>query len=318
MILGAGRDDIDDQAHQKKIARSYISKKKMFVLAIATGIIFLFVWRFLGSSETGPLIMGELEEKYSVEGLLVRKETVIDAPVDGELTLLVEEGERIRSGDVIAQIGVSEYFSDIDSKAGFVTIRSPESGVVMYIDGYEDILNYESKNILEISKNRLSEMDKKADKSTEFVKGQPAVKIIDSLAPLMICLELPGTFPKDRIAKDKIISFLGDKEYYRGIIVATDIGQVNSYVLIKVGSYPDSFQRKRWIKLDLIGERVSGFIVGTDSIVEKNGQTGIYIAKKFKHKWVQVKVEGRIKDQAAVSGEELTSGSYYVVNPLGF
>ncbi len=315
MILGAGRDDMDDQAHQKKIARSYLSKKRMFILAIATGIIFLSVWRFLGSSETGPLIVGELEERYSANGLLVRKETVVNAPAEGELAFLVEVGERVRAGDIIAQIEVPEYFSGVDSKAGFVTVRSPESGVVMNIDGKEDVLDYENKNILEISKNRLSEVDKEADKSTKFVKGQPAVKISDSLAPLLICLDLPGTFPKERIAKDKTISFFWDKEYYSGVIVDAEVGQVNSYVLLKVGSYPDSFHSSRRIKLDLIGERVSGFIIGRDSIVEKNGQPGIYIVKKFKHKWVQVKVEGRVKDQAAVSGEDLTSGSYYVVNP---
>ncbi len=70
--------------------------------------------------------------------------------------------------------------------------------------------------------------------------------------------------------------------------------------------------------MNLVGDRVSGYIVPVSSLVEKEGRTGLYIAKKYQQKWVPVKIEGIVDGKAAVTGEDLTAGGRYIANPSGF
>ncbi|MFZ5631577.1 MAG: HlyD family efflux transporter periplasmic adaptor subunit, partial [Bacillota bacterium] len=64
------------------------------------------IWSFTRSNlvKTANLYAGELKKLYVAEGVLVRDEAVITSPADGQLTMLVKEGERVRAGDSIAEV----------------------------------------------------------------------------------------------------------------------------------------------------------------------------------------------------------------------
>lgn len=53
---------------------------------------------------TAPARLGAVEELWTGQGLVVRREGVIYAPADGRLRLLTKEGEKVRPGDIICEI----------------------------------------------------------------------------------------------------------------------------------------------------------------------------------------------------------------------
>lgn len=292
--------------------------KKIFFLVILLIFALFIIWKISNSAETSPLITGELEKTYQVEGVIVRNETVVNSPDTGELSFLVEDGQRVRKGEKIAEVKTVTGV-DLGSPGTSVAIISPGSGVVINrVDGLEGILDDNQVNILEIAKTGLGKQSAAGqDGIIKCQKGQPVMKLVDNLAPITICLQLPEDFPRKKLERGKNIAFNWEKKYYSGIISDIRIYQGSFQLLLQVNNYPESFY-SRLVQIELVGDRESGYIVSVNSLVEKEGRTGIYIVKKHQQTWVPVIIEGIVDDQAAVTGEDLIVGGRYIVNPSGF
>lgn len=275
--------------------------------------------------QTGALGFGELKKTYIAEGLLIRDESVIFSPANGELVILVKAGERVRVGDSIAQVKTGA--SDLGSSATSQIIAT-KSGVVSYqIDGLEGVLQLGWLDILEgldqlldqlqinEVKNMKSDSQLKDGKLKKVDKGQPVLKIIDNLSPQVILLPVPDGYPPGILIKGGIISMISEKNEFNGRITEVKPFSGTQHFIIETSNYPVEFFNSRKLSLELVGESVSGMLVSKSSLVKKGEHEGIYIMNKQRLSWVPVKVEGIVKNKAVISGENMVPGTRYVINP---
>lgn len=277
------------------------------------------IWNFTRGSliKTEALCSGELKKLYAAEGVLLRNEFLIVSPADGQLKMLVEEGERVRVGDAVAEVRTIGDGSG--SPVSSELLITPVAGLVSSrIDGLEGVLKPDQVDILEVAGEKIKAAEAPVQDNSKCRKGQPVVKIIDNLTPLLICLKVPEGFPPDRIKKDGSITLVWENNEFAGRITAVRDRVSRPEVLISTLGYPAGLLYERKAGLSLVGGSVSGQLVPVKALVEKEGQAGIYIASKQQFNWVPVEVEGEVNDRAAISGEQVGPGTRYVVNPRWF
>ncbi len=318
MVRGAGNYETDDRAPGKAGSKFPALKILLFICGIF--ILYLLFFHFLhlvAPIQTATLAPGNLKLLCLAEGVLVRNETIITSPADGQLNILVQEGERVRVGDSVAEVKTLEGGAGAPARTAL--IRAPATGVVIYrTDGLEGVLNPGRVDILEIAGIKLKNAEnagRDQGKGGRCDKGQPVMKIVDNLSPVVICLEVPEGFPQERIKKGGIISMIWESSQFDGRIAEVRDYRGRPQVVVQASNYPGGFLHRRKVVLGMEGGTVSGFIVSTGSLVEKEGQAGLYITSKRQVKWVPVNVEGVVNDRAAVTGAGVTSGTRYVVNP---
>ncbi len=280
-------------------------------------VVLLQLWRAALPRQTAFLSAGELKKLYLAEGVLVRDETVITAPAGGQLNMLVQEGEKVRAGESIAE--VKTVAGDTARSNRTVLIRAPRSGVVICrTDGLEGVLNPGHVDILEVAGVKLRAGEgpgRDEGKGGRCDKGQPVLKIVDNLSPVVICLQVPDGFPPGLLKKGGTISMTWENSEFAGRITDARDYRGRPQLVVEVMSYPAGFLQQRKVILGLEGGTVTGCLVPAKSLVEKDGQAGLYIMDKHRVRWVPVSLEGVVDDTAAVSGAEVVPGTRYVVNP---
>lgn len=97
-----------DRARGRRL-RSFVIGGAVLVLAVTS----LTVWSlrrataisaFESRLECAQAAWGSVQEGFDTEAVVVRDETVIVAPIEGKVRLLVAEGERVKAGTVVAEI----------------------------------------------------------------------------------------------------------------------------------------------------------------------------------------------------------------------
>ncbi|MFZ5648421.1 MAG: HlyD family efflux transporter periplasmic adaptor subunit [Bacillota bacterium] len=294
-------------------------------LLIVAGIFLLYittvqVWHYARSFmvETGALSTGELKKLYPAEGLLIRDETVIPSPADGELVMLVKPGERVRAGESIAEVKTAGE----GTSAWSSLVQAPRTGIVsLAVDGLEGVLNPGQADILKtVGLNEVNTKQRIPLREVQTIKcykGQPVIKVIDNLSPLLICLPAPDGFPGDALKKGGSIVLLWDDSELAGRIKDDPAGNnaAGRMLIVQASNYPAGLLNIRKDNFYLVGERFYGYIVPQRSLVIRDGRVGLYIMNKQRGKWVPVKVEGIVDGHAAVTGDQLAPGGRYVINP---
>lgn len=110
------------------MSRPRFWRLQLLAALIGLALITLFVLaRF--SDITGSIFVrttvaqnGVIETSYTGAGLMVRSEIAVQAPVDGVATLLVEDGQRVRAGQIVAEVRqenraqVTEALAQVDTE----------------------------------------------------------------------------------------------------------------------------------------------------------------------------------------------------------
>ncbi|MFZ5596369.1 MAG: HlyD family efflux transporter periplasmic adaptor subunit [Bacillota bacterium] len=310
--------DEEKKAPQKKI-RPLFAKTILFIAgAFIIYITAVNIWNYarLNLTKTETLMPGELKRLYPAEAVLIRDETVIPAPADGEFVLSVTPGQRVRAGDIIA--GVRTTGKGPGLPAGSVSVKAVRSGVVsLNVDGMEGVLKPEQVDALDLDNLDGAGNAGRAGPKGPIIcsVGQPVVKIIDNLAPLLVCLRVPPDFPAERIKKGGAIQMTWQGGEFQGRIEEVGSSPEGVRLVIEIRNYPQGLLEVRKTTLNLVGGKLSGYIVDKGAIVPRDGQDGLYIVSKKDYMWVPVKVEGVVDNSAAVTGERLSAGAFYIINP---
>lgn len=296
--------------------------KKFVLFIIVLSILYIVIIQALHFTrlkmvETSPLDIGELKKTYPAEGILIRDEAVIPSPADGQLVMLVKQGERVRAGQSIAEVKTAGADPGIPEQSALV--RATRTGVVIFgVDGLEGVLKPGQPDLFNADKldfqDEKTVKDSSVESGVKCSKGEPLLKIVDNLAPLVICIRSRGV-SEDVVKKGSNLILTWEGYEINGRVV--EIGNYDGGMQLVVESvkYPPELLEKRKISLQLVADRYFGFVVSSKSLVTRKDQEGLYIMVKERFNWVPVEVKLIQHDSAAVAGESLGAGVRYVQNP---
>ncbi|SHK39252.1 HlyD family efflux transporter periplasmic adaptor subunit [Paramaledivibacter caminithermalis] len=185
-------------------------------------------------------------------------------------------------------------------KNSIMEINSPQSGIVSYhIDGYEEILTpYNLANIkYEFIKSIESNLNKlKYDK---VIYDQPVFKITDNTAWYIVIitdLQDANTFNTE---SDIFIDFSDEK--ISGRVFDKIYDENKSFIIVRTNQYVNGFNKIRKLGLNIIKEQYEGLKINRDSIIEKEGQLGVYVLDiNRKAVFKPIKVLGYNEDYAII------------------
>ena len=255
----------------------------------------------------------EVTQVSPLEGVLLKNESVLRAPVNGKLHLTVADGERLEAGAIAAQVLA------VQEAAGGETyeLSTPVAGIYCtHLDGLEQLLSPDNIDVLVVPK-----LEKIGDKATaegvRVEKGQPVLKLVDNLSPVYIYAETPkSNFPN--LTADKPAWLQATWEELTLSIKPlkfTDKGDKwEGYYILS--AFPDQLLHQRKIRLKITTRTLEGYLVPHRAVVDREGQPGIFLSVKKKAYWTPVTIEGELEGMLAVAGPELNEGSRYVNNPL--
>ncbi|ADG82970.1 HlyD family efflux transporter periplasmic adaptor subunit [Thermincola potens] len=259
-----------------------------------------------------------IQSTVDFNGILVRDETVLSVPNHGKLAIVASEGERVRVGAVVFKVNIP----DVRGRDGVtaINISSPRAGLVSYrLDGLEKLLVPHNVNIMDLfgifAGHTLQSL--KYDDNQVVEAGQTVAKVVNNLEPMLVLGELPNQpvflkkiKPGGRVLVD--LGLAGSKPVYLTVVEAKPTGD-KLRIVLELNDFAKEFIQNRVHTFRLISDRFEGYIVPEQALVYKDNKPGIYTVYKKLTRWQPVKIEGKVKDQVAVSG--LEPETTYVINP---
>lgn len=213
---------------------------------------------------------GTLESGVDTTCLLVRNEDVYKASNTGQVDRVIGQGRLMRRGSRIVTVGGTGYYSE---KRGVISY---------YYDGLESFFTLDNADKITISDlEKVNSKDFKINKckTGEAKSGDYLFKVVDNL-------------------EWNIVSWLSEEEaesfqegnavtvaFSDGATVKMKIKNIqdqNGYkrILITGNRYYEFFDKYRMQKCRLISSKRSGILLEADSIVESDGQKGVYVRDK--------------------------------------
>lgn len=159
-------------------------------------------------------------------------------------------------------------------------IVSEDAGILSYeVDGYEEILkplNFENYNYAALNFDEIRESMKDKENSEEVTGGSPLFKIIDNYV-WYIALKIDDA---------RILEFeegqgydvqLNEEETVRGKIVAINAEESKGVIVIEFKDQLHEFYNSRIVTVGMIKSETNAYEIPTRSLIEKDGQAGVYI-----------------------------------------
>lgn len=285
--------------------------KRLFVIAAVSALVlwaaYQWVWPLLANPFIDMAVLKQetLADQVTVEALIVRNETVVRAPSDGVLEPEAGGGDRVSSG---ARVGV------IRGPSAGAAVFAPHAGLVYWnVDGLEEVL--QAGSVLDA--DAVPVLSPSAPLAGDTIaKGEPLFRVVDNLRPVLLHLNVPsGVLPQSMLREGESWRVLLEGEEFRGRVTLILSGNGVTRAELSVNEYPDALLRERRVPCGVITREMSGFIVPRAALVLRSGNTGVYLLRKDRIEWRPVRVEAQLGGNVQISGEALTEGGLYVVNP---
>lgn len=259
---------------------------------------------------------GIVQAAVPVQGILVRDEIPVTAPKAGLLKVIVPGGERVRVGQVVAQV----VAVSLDSHSGekVYNITAPRAGIVSYhLDGLEEV--YSRKNIDELDLEKVQTLQaevKQVLPGNQVEAGKPVFKIVNNLEPLFVITDVSDKVKLADMEKGStVLLSLGsdEKDVSRAVLSEKNFGGSSDRLLLSLSSYANNMIAPRTVEFEVITERYEGFFIPAGAIVRKEGQDGIFTVYKERVRWKGIEIQGRIGDKVVING--VTADLKVVLNP---
>ncbi|GAB6158916.1 hypothetical protein JCM39194_21160 [Desulfotomaculum varum] len=280
-------------------------------------------WLFAGSVKSfiyqqiitvDVLQSGVVEQDHAGEGILIKQEYLVKAPLKGSMQFSVADGERVKAGTTFGVLAAS----DIDAASGVkrYAVKAPVSGVVCsHVDGWETVLLPGNLDVVEIPALDKIKSDLPEETKSPVEHGQPVAKIIDNLAPIYVyALFSLNDVKQIQQQKNSVLKLKWAHQVIEARVDKVFLGEQPA-VLFIVKNYPDEILHYRRINFYVATATLKGILVDEKSLVQRDNQYGIYLAWKGFIRWVPVEVTGRLEGRVAIQGTDIQPGIRYVVNP---
>lgn len=195
-------------------------------------------------------------------------------------------------------------------------IYAPASGVLTYkIDGYEDFLTID--NLYNINYDEISDFlfeESSLVKSSVIAKDK-LFKIVDNANYFIAAIVSNDEI--DTYKNVQSISAMIDGKTYKGEVYDVFTNQKNAVAVIQLREGFDGFFNRRVINCSIVRENYRGLKIYMDSIVNQEGQIGVYVVnKERKLIFVPIKILGYDEEFAIVYNEQYYDSNTGVVRSI--
>ncbi|MEA5022431.1 hypothetical protein SDC9_05021 [bioreactor metagenome] len=284
-------------------------------------------WVYRSSFLTGSLKVeiarqGSIDHLQTVAAVFANEETLLKAPGAGTTEFLVQEGERVRKGDLIARIHSGGVVLGQENAATAHDLYASSGGIVFsVIDGLETYLTPENLLAMDVGKilqptqelSTTQEAQEAQEPSPPQSSGSVAAgkvigKIVNNLKPTVAVLKVE---PKGYEVGKSVKLIIDDQNYSAKILRLLD----NPHgLVVQFNQYINGTSQKRLQDISLVQRpSVSGVLVPKSSLWSKGEEQGVYVVKEGAIQYRKVKILDQ-NDQV-ICVENLPHGIPVITNP---
>ncbi|MBP8613315.1 MAG: hypothetical protein KBI40_00475 [Firmicutes bacterium] len=250
---------------------------------------------------------GVLEDKISGNAVFVGGQEILIAPSSGAIEFRHKKGDSVKTGSTICVI---RPISDGDA----VEVKTPVSGVFFNEMVIEDMLlsslDLSEKDASEISvlATQLSAPQPVVVEDGQVVSEGEMIARVVSGDKIHFYLVMKTEKRPDLAIGDKVRAEVGENVFSDCTIVDVVDGKPPGYSVIsgEISEVPPE-KYVRTAYASLITRRQEGIVVPSESLVEKDGQTGVLTVQKTYARFRPVEVLMVRGDQAVIKGIDETS-----------
>lgn len=267
------------------------TKTKILTALLILVFIALYIYIYIVPTvsdiftETYSAEYGTLEISDEINFLLVRDERVHTADASGEVDRVVDAGRLMRKNSRIVTVGGSSHYSQTRGIISYVydgleTVYTPA--------GLEDITDDALETKTEEGEDKFPVKDCITGSAS---KGDPVFKVVDNKTWYLVCwlpVKESGDFTAGKIVNVRMED---------GAVLEMTVHQVSqqqmyqNQIILSCDRYYEKFADIRTGKGTLIKSSRSGLLLESDSIVEVDGQKGVYVVNAAgNEKFVPVKI----------------------------
>lgn len=253
------------------------SKAKICILGFVLLFVALYLYIYVVPRvsdifvETYIAEYGTLESGVEADSLFVRDETVYSAGSAGKIERVLSQGKLVRKGSKVVTLAGTGCHTE-------------ERGVISYYyDGMEKLLTSENLDKITLSdmeKTRTDEFKVHDCKKNSVEAGDKIFKVVDNkewfLAAWLSSDDAEGFEAGNNVKVD----------FHDGVRLKMKVKSVTEEdgrrkVILSCNRYYEYFDKYRTRKCKLIRSSRTGILLESSSIVEEDGQKGVYVKDKF-------------------------------------
>jgi len=255
--------------------------------------------------------VGELCVHHEGEGIILRNEVLVRAPLPGTVTRHISEKTRVPAHTPVASL---QIFPDLSGKPGTYTLTAPVAGAVWYHwDGWEEVLvpnNWERLNFELLFPQVESTKEKQAPLTVKT--GDVVFKIVDDLVNPCVVIRIKdkGSFA---VAEGQQVDLEWEQGEGRGKVLRVWKREDFCFIAVEVTKGIFNLPHQRSFRLKLVSQKLEGVVIPAAAIYQKGETKGVYLASLGGYQFKKVEVTGKVGDKAVVTG--IAPGEEVVVNP---
>ena len=222
--------------------------------------------------ETYTAEYGTLEVSQESSYMAVRDEKLYVSDNGGAVSRAAAQGRLMRKNSHIVDVGGVKHYSQ-------------QKGIVSYYyDGLEGVYTPENMQTITEADLELTDEEKQTyavrECSQDIVEsGSPIFKIVDNKEWYLVCWLSAAEAEDIEAGRSITVEFDDGKQLKMKVMQVNPQGQ-NRQLILSCNRYYEKFDSIRSGTCRLIKSSKSGIIVDSDSIVEEDGQKGVYVMSK--------------------------------------
>ena len=248
------------------------------LLAYAVVLVILYVIIYVVPRVSGIFLetytaeYGTLEVSQESSYMAVRDEKLYVSDNGGAVSRAAAQGRLMRKNSHIVDVGGVKHYSQ-------------QKGIVSYYyDGLEGVYTPENMQTITEADLELTDEEKQTyavrECSQDIVEsGSPIFKIVDNKEWYLVCWLSAAEAEDIEAGRSITVEFDDGKQLKMKVMQVNPQGQ-NRQLILSCNRYYEKFDSIRSGTCRLIKSSKSGIIVDSDSIVEEDGQKGVYVMSK--------------------------------------
>ncbi len=329
------------------------------VLVLIIGFVLIMITLWVQDYIKSRMIDFDTIEQGSIgitlqgELLVMRHETLLNAPSAGAFVSAINEGERVNQGTVIGQSGDINLIADrggIISFAldGWEQILQPDLLDQINLDqafnqlaaSYTPPIPAEAEPDSETAADDANAIDNAANQANDDsianlnapdpaliygdnmppnqAEGRPVARLIDNLMGYTLILKLND--PHNLLDEESRLDFTLDngQHFYLSFDERRENDLGDSYFIFSISNQEDMLLNLRYAQAEIIARDIEGFIVPSEAVtINEQGIIGIYLRQKNRIEFWPVDELAAQDGYSVIKGidNELEAGLNVVINP---